>query len=58
MLLPSHFSATSQSPAAERQTMNAPWTLSVGQPALAPSHDSGWSHTPALERHTVPIGAI
>jgi hypothetical protein len=51
---PLQFSATSQSPAAERQTTNAPATLSPGQAVLAPSHVSATSHAPFAERQTVP----
>jgi hypothetical protein len=49
--LPSQVSATSQTPAAERQT--AVLFASVGHAALAPSQDSATSHAPAAERQTV-----
>jgi len=53
-LVPSHESARSQSPAAERQT--AVLFMSGGQTALVPSHCSAGSQTPAEARHSVLAG--
>ena len=48
------FSATSQVPAEERQTVVEETKLSAGQAPLVPVHVSAESHTPAEERHVVP----
>jgi hypothetical protein len=51
---PSQFSVASHSPAEERQTTNAPDTLSLGQGwSATPVQLSATSQTPAAERQTV-----
>src|SRR5207249_5367912 len=52
-LTPSQLSATSQSPAAARQT--AMLLASGGHAALAPSQVSATSQSPAAARQTVPL---
>src|SRR5262249_58403696 len=54
------FSATSHGPAAGRQTMNAPLTLSVGHgwPATPVQVSSGSQMSPEPVRQTVPLGVI
>src|SRR5262249_56576363 len=50
--LPVHVSATSQTPAAERQMVLEGRKVSGGQPLLVPSQLSATSHGPAAERQT------
>src|SRR5206468_9884868 len=53
-LVPVQFSATSQVPAEERQTVAAETKMSAGHAPLVPVHVSAVSQTPAEERHDVP----
>ena len=46
------FSATSQTPADDRHTVDDDTKPSVGQPSFTPSHDSSTSHAPAELRQT------
>jgi len=55
-LEPVQFSATSQLPAAARQTTLADWNPSAGQLEFVPSQVSTTSHAPAAGRHVVPAG--
>ena len=52
--VPVQLSATSQTPAAERQTVELAAKSSVGHAAEEPLQLSATSHTPAADRHTVP----
>ena len=56
-VLPSHVSATSQAPAAERQTVPLATNAFAGHVLLEPSHVSAVSHTPAADRQTVVLFA-
>jgi len=51
-LEPVHDSATSQSPAALRQTVALVASASTGHVALEPVHDSATSQSPTAARHT------
>ena len=52
---PVQSSATSQDPAAERQTVLEDESKSAGQIPAAPEQVSCRSHTPALDRQTMPL---
>src|SRR5438445_12673085 len=54
LLVPSHVSATSQTPADGRQTVPAGLFASAGQVELVPVQVSAGSQTPAEARQTVP----
>ena len=56
VLEPSQVSATSQTPAEERHTVDEGLNASVGQGADEPVQFSALSHTPAALRHTVALG--
>ena len=53
-LVPVQFSAASQTPAEERQTVVDATKLSAGHAPLVPVHFSAVSQIPAEERHVVP----
>src|SRR2546422_2999922 len=56
VVLPSQYSATSHSPAADRQTKVEGWTPSRGQGALVPVQYSARSQAPAAGRQTTVAG--
>ena len=54
VLVPSHDSAISHTPAAGRQTVASGFSKSVGQAPSTPLHVSATSHAPTAGRHTTP----
>jgi hypothetical protein len=56
LFVPSHDSATSQTPAADRHVVPAVATPSAGHAALEPVQVSATSQRPLAERQTVPFG--
>jgi hypothetical protein len=56
-LVPVQLSATSQTPAAVRQTVELGLNAFVGQSLLVPLHVSARSHAPAAERQTAVLFA-
>jgi hypothetical protein len=55
MLVPVHFSATSQAPTDARHSAEAGFKLSEGQTALVPLQNSATSQVPAAARHSVVV---